>query len=501
MNQRIFRKVKDYIAKYHMLAPGDTVVMGVSGGADSVCLFLMLCELAKEMPLQLVVVHVHHGIREEADADADYVKSLCDAYHVPFVFVREDVKAYARREHLSEEEAGRKIRYQAFEETLEKYAKGEATHGRIAVAHNANDRAETMLFHLFRGTGLAGASGIKPVREPVIRPILCLKREEIEEYLEERGISFCIDHTNMEDTYTRNRIRNHMLPYAEKEICQGAVTHMCAAADRLLETEEYIRRQAQAAYARCFIETGMVGKDSKNKDSGKPQVIFRADRLRKEEPFIQKEVLLMGLEQIAKGRKDITSVHVNEIAQLLEKQGSKQLSLPYGLIASKEVHKEYDCLILHMQDIEAKKEDSSPMQKIVVKPSREIEVPGVGTVKVTLLERGKLPEESEISAFFLGKTQIIPQKSCTKWFDYDRITKSLMFRARETGDYLTINEKLSKKSLKEYMIEEKIPKNQRDKIYVLADGSHILWVPGYRISEYYKITEKTEHILQVQIGG
>ena len=102
---------------------------------------------------------------------------------------------------------------------------------------------------------------------------------------------------------------------------------------------------------------------------------------------------------------------------------------------------------------------------------------------------------------FLGKSQIIPQKSCTKWFDYDRITRSLEFRNRKIGDYLTINERLSKKSLKEYMIGEKIPKNQRDKIYVLADGNHILWVPGHRISEYYKVTEKTEHILQVQIGG
>ena len=484
MNQRIFRKVKAYIEKYDMLAPGDTVVMGVSGGADSVCLFLMICELAKEMELRPVVVHVHHGIREEAEADAIYVKQLCDERGVPFELIREDVKAYAAKEHLSEEEAGRKIRYRAFEEALERY-----TGNKIAVAHNANDRAETMLFHLFRGTGLTGVSGIKPVREHIIRPILCLKREEIEEYLRQRGISFCIDHTNLEDTYTRNRIRNHILPYAEKEICQGAVSHMCETADMLMETEEYIRRQALKAYDRCVI----------SEESGR--VIWNAGLLRQEETFIRRHILLIGLERVTEGRKDITSVHVKDMEGLLEKKGSKQLSLPYGLIVLKETLKEYDRLVLHMEERGEITVPKYEVPDMSAESEAEIELPGMGVVKLTLLEREKLPENHEISPFFLGKSQIIPQKSCTKWFDYDRITRSLEFRNRKTGDYLTINERLSKKSLKEYMIGEKIPKNQRDKIYVLADGNHILWVPGHRISEYYKVTEKTEHILQVQIGG
>lgn len=504
MNQRIFGKVKAYIEKYQMLAPGDTVVMGVSGGADSVCLFLMLCELAKEMELKLLVVHVHHGIREEAEEDAAYVKQLCDKYKVPFVLVREDVKAYARREHLSEEEAGRKIRYKAFEETLEAVAReqtadgkiangriadGKIADGKIAIAHNANDRAETMLFHLFRGTGLAGAGGIKPVRENVIRPILCLKREEIEEYLQERGISFCIDRTNLEDTYTRNRIRNHILPYAEKEVCHGAVTHMCETADMLMDTEEYIRKQTKIVYDRCVI----------NEEAGK--IIWNAGLLKQEEPFIRRYVLLMGLERVTAGRKDITSVHVKEMEGLLEKKGSKQLSLPYGLIALKETMKEYDRLVLHMEESEGITCAEYPVPDMHAESEAEMELPGLGRVKLTLFDKENLPEESEISAFFCGNSQIIPQKSCTKWFDYDRITKALVFRVRETGDYLTINGDMSKKSLKEYMIGEKIPKNERDKIYVLADGGHILWVPGYRISEYYKITGKTEHILQVQIGG
>ena len=472
--------------KYHMITPGDTVVVGVSGGADSVCLFLILCELAEEMQLCLIAVHVNHGIRKkEAEKDAGYVERLCKEKGIPFVLVCEDVKAYAKREHLSEEEAGRKVRYQAFENVLHQHG---SLNGKIAVAHNANDRAETMLFHLFRGTGLAGASGIKPVRGCTIRPVLCLRREEIEAYLRERQISFCIDRTNMEDTYTRNRIRNHIFPYVEKQVCRQAVEHMCEAADVLAEAEQYIRKQTEAAYQRCVIA----------EDKG---VELDIDRLSEEEPFIRRQVLLFGLEQVTEGRKDITSVHVKEIEKLLDKDGSKQISLPYGLVARREPSKRFSSLILcRERNAETAGSRERPAVLKIPLPGK-VEVPGVGNVEFTLLESGKLPPENEIAGFFLGKTQLIPQKSCTKWFDYDRITKSLVFRIREKGDYLTINRKLSRKKLKDYMIEEKIPKNQREKIYVLADGSHILWVPGYRISEYYKITENTEHILQVQLRG
>ncbi len=472
--------------RHHMIAPGDTVAAGVSGGADSVCLFLILCELAEELKFRLIAVHVNHGIRgKEAEADAGYVKRLCEERGVPFVLVREDVKAYAGREHLSEEEAGRKVRYRAFEETLYQYG---APDGKIAVAHNANDRAETMLFHLFRGTGLAGASGIKPVRGRIIRPVLCLRREEIETYLRERQISFCIDRTNMEDTYTRNRIRNHIFPYVEEQVCRQAVEHMCEAADVLAETEQYIRKQTEEAYARCAAEAdGRVELDIK--------------RLSQEEPFIRRQVLLFGLEQVTEGRKDITSVHIKEIEKLLDKDGSKQLSLPYGLVARREPLKGYSSLILYReQNAEPAGCGEEPAAVEVPIPGT-IEIPGLGRVEFTLLERGKLPPESEIAGFFSGNSQFIPQKSCTKWFDYDRITKSLVFRIRKKGDYLTINRNLGRKKLKDYMIEEKIPKSRREKLYVLADGSHILWVPGYRISEYYKITEDTEHILQVQLRG
>lgn len=505
MDEKIFHKVKAYIEKHRMIVSGDTIVTGVSGGADSVCLFSILHELAETMMLRLIVVHVNHGIRgAEAEADAGYVEELCREWGVPYVLVREDVREYARTEHLSEEEAGRKVRYRAFEEALEKYA-GEAgpagtvgggfRKGKIAVAHNANDLAETMLFHLFRGAGLSGAAGMKPVRGNVIRPVLCLERREIEEYLRQRQLSFCIDRTNMEDTYTRNRIRNHIFPYVEKEVCHGAVRHMCEAADRLAEAEGFIRRQAELAYRRCVSEEAAGEGAGQGKRSGEPEVRLDAGRLMEEEAFLRRQVLLLGLEKASGGRRDIAAVHVRETEKLLGKSGSKQISLPYGLTARREPQKEYAELVL------CRTEEQGKQEPVKIAIPGTAEVPGLGPVEFSLLETENLPPENEITGFFRGKSQHIPQKTYTKWFDYDRITKSLVFRVREKGDYLTINGNLSRKKLKDYMINEKIPKERRGKIYVLAEENHILWVPEYRISEYYKITENTKRILQVQIGG
>lgn len=489
MNHSIFEKVKEYIGKYHMIAPGDTVAAGVSGGADSVCLLLMLYALAEEMDFSLIAVHVNHGIRPEAAADAAYVEKLCRERGIPFELAKKNVKEYARREHLSDEEAGREVRYHVFEEVLQKYGGGVCGMdadgcGKIAVAHNANDRAETMLFHLFRGTGLTGAGGIRPIRGNIIRPLLCLGREEIEEFLREKETLFCIDRTNLEDTYTRNRIRNHILPFAEKEICHGAVMHMCQTADFLLEADEYIRRQAEKVCKNC-----VVGADEE-------KIVLDIKKLRKEELLIRKQVLLRCMEMLAAGRKDITSVHVEELEKLLGKQGSKQLSMPYGLKA----RKEYERLMLYREDGRSHADGQVFLKEIAVKlpetlgDMAKLDIPGLGIVEFTVFSKEKAYE-------IFDKFEIISGKTYTKWLDYDKITKSLMFRTRKTGDYLTINKSLSKKKLKKYMIEEKIPKAERENLYVLADGSHIIWVPGCRISEYYKITEETRYILKVRLRG
>lgn len=254
MNERYYeleQRVMAYCRAQGLFAPGDGVVLGVSGGADSVCLLFSLHRLRRELGIRLYVVHVNHGIRPDAAQDGAYVEELCRRLEVPFTLVEEDVQALARRQRCSTEEAGRQARYQAFDREMERRQAR-----KVAVAHNAGDRAETMLFHLFRGTGLAGLGSIRPVRGQVVRPLLGLERREIEAYLEQRGISYCRDSTNESDAYTRNRIRRHILPYAEQEVCMGATAHLCRTADIFMEIEDYMEEQVRQAGRLCLAREG-----------------------------------------------------------------------------------------------------------------------------------------------------------------------------------------------------------------------------------------------------
>lgn len=474
----IVKKVKEYISKHQMIVAKDTVVAGISGGADSVCLLFVLQEIRKELPFHLVVVHVNHGIREEAGLDAEYVESLCRRMEIPFYLYERNVKEIAVQEGLSEEEAGRQVRYAAFEEVLEKELSCQTSEGcgRIAVAHNQNDRAETMLFQLFRGSGLKGLAGIRPVRENIIRPILCLKREEIEEFLQEKGISYCIDFTNEEDTYTRNKIRHHVLAPAIDQVSCKTVEHMAATADILLEAEDYLEEETKKAYAACVKEQ-------------KEGLAVEVEAFRKLHPYLQKQVVFASIQSIVFSRKDITSVHIRDVLELFEKEGNRQICLPYGL----HVKRQYGQVFFGTQ---AKNKDCCiSKQEYVVgelsahRPKAEIVIEDLGALQFTWMEQKR------------EQFQVPEENLYTKWLDYDKIKQSLVIRTRRTGDYLTINEQGSRQTIKKYMIQEKIPTEKRENILLLADGSHVMWAIGYRISTEYKVNENTKNILKVQFRG
>ncbi len=435
--------------RHRMLAPGDRVVAGVSGGADSVCLLFVLLKRMEEFPFYLHVVHVNHGIRKEAGEDAAYVEALCKSRGIPFTLVEEDVRQRAFLEKRSEEEMGRILRYEAFE----KVRRQEKAH-KIAVAHNSNDQAETMLFHLFRGSGLSGLCGIRPVRDDVIRPILCLERSEIEKYLTEKEIRYCKDATNEGDDYTRNRIRHHIIPYAEKEIVQGCVGHMSQTAAMLLEAEELLSRLTSRAW------------EATVRTEGETCYSIDCDAYHKLDPVIGRRLIHSILGKLSSGGRDIAAVHVQDVEELFLRAGNRSKSLPFGISALRQ----YDRVQIGMDKTR---------------------------------ERSPIGEEAfTFQVFPRENCKDIPQNRYTKWFDYDKIKGPLTVRTRQTGDILSIRSAtggLSHKSVKDYMITEKIPRQERDSIPLIADGEHILWVVGYRISEYYKVTENTKHILQVQL--
>lgn len=456
--QQTEEKVFSFMEKYKMIRPGDRLILGVSGGADSVCLLFLLLEYRKRVPFEIAVVHVNHGIRgTAAEEDAAYVEKLCREQNLTFRLESVDVRGFAAEEKCSEEDAGRRLRYKAFEKAVR-----ELGGTKIGVAHNAEDRAETMLLHLFRGSGLKGMRGIEPVRAGIVRPVLCLERHEIEAYLRERNIPWRTDATNDGDDYTRNRIRHYLLPWAEREISGRVVSHMCRTADILSETEDYLRQQTCAALADCL--SGSFRQDGDRAE-------IRVDRFLACHPVLQKRMLLSLAEELSPTGKDISAVHVEEVLSLFEKEGNRSVDLPFGIRFSRRYG------------------------KVVAGRRKE---PQSGTLPRLSYKRILIGEEETIPEDLYARNQY------TKCFDCDKIKETPVLRFRRTGDYLTITDgggNMIRKSLKDYMIGEKIPREMRDCVPVLAEGSHVLWLVGYRISEYYKINGNTKCILQVKLKG
>ena len=440
-------KVFKYIINNRMVRQGDTVLVGVSGGADSVCLLYVLSCLRERLGIKLHAVHIHHGIRgEEADRDAAYVEGYCADLNVMYDEIRLDIPSMAKEKHLTEEEAGRIARYECFEAYVES---GKAQ--KIAVAHNKNDNAETIIFNLLRGSGIRGLSGIQPVRGNIIRPLLTVERKDIEEFISAAGLKFCIDSTNLSEDYTRNKIRKNILAYAISEINDGAVENIVLAGSRLSEAEEYISCEAE----RVFNNIAEIKKGE----------IILDNRAVKELSFIIRKYLIMhAFEKLCGRRKDITMRHIESTAGMADKETGHVLNLPYGMKAIRS----YDRLILRNWLYEPENADF-----------------GAENIKMRIFKR--------------EKGQIIPQNMYTKWFDYDKISNTVEVRTRRTGDVIEILPEGHKKTVARYMIDNRIPAEKREKILLLADDENIIWIIGYRISEKYKVTESTENILEVSI--
>ena len=463
----MLKKVRDYMREHEMTAPGDAVIVALSGGADSVCLLTVLKQLATPEFL-LRAVHVHHGIRgAEADRDEAFAQKLCESLSVPLCVAYCHVPAYAAEHGLSEEEAGRILRYQVLEKEAGKWEQELPAGSRvkIALAHHRDDNAETILHHLLRGSGLTGLAGIRPVQGRRIRPLLCVGREEIRAYLEAGHISWCEDSTNQSPDYTRNRIRSQVLPLLKTAVNEQAEEHILQAGQIIGQADAYLRQQAEEIWqeAVCGREEDLAAI---------PLTAFAR------QPEILKTYLIRHmLDQLHPGWKDIGSRHFTAIAELAGKPVGSRLDLPGGLMA----RTGYETL------------------EIVRKTERGVSVKTESGADGEIHGRQTVPE-LHMTVFSRQKDQEIPKNQYTKWFDYDKIKGTLSVRTRRTGDYLILPSGGSK-TIARYMIDEKIPKEKREQILLLAEGSHVLWVVGFRISEYYKIEEHTENILQVTCDG
>ncbi|MBH1940740.1 tRNA lysidine(34) synthetase TilS [Mobilitalea sibirica] len=472
----MINKVSDYLKKYHMIEKGDRLIVGVSGGADSVCLLYVLYEICKNYEAEIIVVHINHGIRgSEADQDEGFVRELCIDLGILYDSYKIDVKKIAKEDKLSEEEAGRKARYQLFYQACQKFVCN-----KIAIAHNRNDNAETVLFHLFRGSGIKGLTGIDASKEmschqdiKIIRPLLCVSRQEIEAYLQRNNISYRIDATNLTDAYSRNKIRNQVITYVTREINSNAVEHIANAATRLSEIERFLDEHIHRCYDELVIE--------KDKTYS-----FSVEKMKNEDVVLQRGILFKIMENLNRSLKDIEAKHVEQVRSLYEKQVGKQIHLPYGMVALRG----YKDIVLYKDRQELVQ--ARPLNDVVI--AKPIEIPGS-----TLMPQHQLRITTEL--INNGENVSICKNSCTKWFDYDKIKNAVEIRTRREGDYIQINRLGGRKKLKDYFIDHKIPKAERNNRLLIADGSHIMWIigDGDRISEQYKVDEHTKTILLMKL--
>ena len=439
------------------------MLLGLSGGADSVCLFLVLETLAKEWELTLVPVHVNHNLRgEEALRDQNFCEELCRRYGRELIVVSEDVSVLAKKQGWSLEEAGRNVRYQAFARLKEEH-----NCTKIAVAHHKDDQAETVLFQLFRGSRLKGLSGMEAENGELVRPLLCVTREEIETYLKEKNQNYCIDHTNFEEEYTRNRIRHRIMP-AAKEACERAVEHIAETAEYVGQVEKLLQRLTEELFAECV------------ENDGENNVTLKIEALKSAEQVLAERVIYQALCVVYGKKKDITAGFVAECMVLMEKQTGRYLTLPDEVV----VRKSFDSLWI----------------------GREKPVPETFYVMAESFPCSIfLPQmEKHLTLSLKNREEIeenIPKSTYTKWFDYDKISNIVVVRMPEAGDEMVIYTDGRKKKLTDIFAEARLPREKRQGYPVLATGHQVLWVPEIRGSEGYHVTKETKQVLIATIDG
>lgn len=469
----MWRMIEDYKDAHKMIEKGDRILLGMSGGADSVLLARYLITLQQRQEISLVMVHVNHQLRgTEAYRDEEFVRTFCHRWEVPCHIYREDVGEYARQKKCSLEEAGRILRYRIFSECAEKTGCS-----KIALAHHADDLAETMIFRMSRGTGPEGLPGILPVKGKVIRPLLCLEKEDIRRMLDSLSQDYVEDSSNARTDYSRNYIRRQIMP-GLRELNPRAVRHMAGLSRQMWEQNEFVRNHFNQIY-------------EKEKRSAPEGVRVSLPFIMKCDSFTQKEIIRRMLFEAGGRRKDLESVHVALVQDLLGKSTGKRLDLPYGIKAVlEEKH-----LYLHRPDhtLPAGETDTGDEEAA---DSYRVDREKLETDRKLILRAGEMEYLFEL----ISPEQCEKWKNdCVRYFNYDRIKNELFLRTRKQGDYLVIDHQGSKKLLRRYFIDQKIPAARRDKVLLLAEGDHILWVAGGRISEAYKVTDQTGQVLRVTI--
>lgn len=445
-----------------MFSSGDKVIAAVSGGPDSICLLHILYKLQEEFNIKLYAAHINHCLRgEEADKDEEYVKDFCRKHDIPCFSRKIDINKLAKERGLSSESAGREARYEFFDELFK-----ELDAQKIALAHNANDQAETVLMRIIRGTGMEGIVGIKPMRGNIfVRPLINIRRESIEAYCEENNLSPRIDKSNLENIYARNKVRLELLPYIKENFNSDIISALNRLSETISTDNNYLESKALKKY--------------KIYCSNKEQKVIINKEAFIEDEAILSRVIRLALKDVKGSLNNIEKVHIYDLIELQRLGTGKRLTLPENLIA----YNNYGNIELGLSKVYVNNKNREEYE-LTIGEDNYIEQFNIN-VSIRIIDKNEKIDFKE--------------KDCVKYFNYDKLKEKITVRNRKEGDRFSPFGMKGNKKLKDLFIDLKVPKEERDNIPLICFDDEIAWISGYRISENYKVDKNTKNILEIKI--
>lgn len=454
-------RVRDFIERKRLLQQGMTVVVGVSGGADSLALLHILKELAPDYSLKLHVAHLNHLLRPGARVEAAFVQRIAHSWGIPVTTGYCRVARFASLRKLGIEEAARRARYRFLFHVAR-----QAGAQRIAVGHHADDQVETVVFNILRGTGPAGLAGIPARRGLIIRPLLEATREEIEAYCREQGLTWCTDPSNLETFYLRNKIRHELLPYLRREFNPGINRAVLRLAGIMEEENRFLEKISAGllkSLARC--ESGKVEL---------PLPVFLHLPL-----ALRRRLLRVAFRAAGGDLRGLGFQHLEDsLALLANGPTGGEIHLPHGV----RLRKSY-----HFFTMERAAEAVSGLKEVFQK----LEIPG----RTDIPSLG-LTFHAEVRA---GGFAFVPHGRYQACFDYDKIKLPLYVRTRRPGDRIRLLGLGGTKKIKKLLSDLKIPRPERERVPLVASNGLVYWVVGYRISEEAGVTPQTRRVLVLRV--
>ncbi|MEN8262644.1 MAG: tRNA lysidine(34) synthetase TilS [Nitrospirota bacterium] len=458
----LIQKVHKTILGYSMLSGKDHVLIGLSGGPDSVCLAIVMDRLKTEFNLSLSAVYIDHGLRpDEIKGEIDFCKRFCDDRQIDFYSRSVDVRTYVRDKGSNVQQAARELRYRVYEEMANQVGAS-----KIVLGHNADDQAETVLMRLLRGSGRKGLSGIPPVRSEIIRPLIDCSRKEIEDFISdvraihESSLNYVVDSSNLKEDYFRNWIRLKFMD--EIKTRNPSVIHdICRTADIIREEDDYLEIVVTKTLMRLI---------SRKSDSSIELFLVPLGTI--EKPVLRR-VLRRAIDAV-KGLRGIDFVHVEDIMKLIKKgRSGDRLDLPKGI----RVIKDYSLLKIST-------EEPARIGEYELQPSSEVQIREAG-IRLKAVVDAELQQETD------GKTEAL--------FDADAVRFPLKIRPRFEGDFFYPSGFGKRKKLQDFFVDEKVPRDERDRVPIVLSENDIIWIAGYRADDRFKVTGKTENILRLII--